>query len=157
LRGNAIIRHIVGQGRTTVDFNEILNGEGDQKIVLLRMPVYLSQEVRAIVGTMILGQVVHAAFNRDKIFEEKRRYFGIYCDEFQEFATPDFARLFTQTGKYKVMPSVAHQTRLGQFRTGDPNQGATLTAPNKVVFSLRRRRPGAGSRVCPRAADGDQA
>ena len=135
-RGNATIRHIVGQGKTTVDFNEILNGEGSQRIVLLRMPVYLSQEVKAIVGTMILSQVVHAAFNRDKLPEGKRRYFAIYCDEFQEFATPDFARLFTQTGKFKVMPAVAHQTRLGQFAPGDPNQGATLTAPNKVLFSL---------------------
>jgi hypothetical protein len=108
-RGNTTIRHIVGQRKTTVDFDDILNGEGAQKIVLLRMPVYLSQEVKAIVGTMILSQVVHAAFNRDRIEENKRRYFAIYCDEFQEFATPDFARLFTQTGKYKVMPAVAHQ------------------------------------------------
>ena len=34
------------------------------------------------------------------------------------------------------MPSVAHQTRTGQFPSGDPNRGATLTAPNKVLFSL---------------------
>ena len=53
LRGNPTIRHIVGQRKTTVDFNRILNGDSGQKIVLLRMPVYLSQEVKAIVGAII--------------------------------------------------------------------------------------------------------
>src|SRR5512144_1281989 len=64
------------------------------------------------------------------------RILDIYCDEFQEFATPDFARLFTQTGKFKVMPTVAHQTRFGQFRIEDPNRGATLASGNKVFFTL---------------------
>jgi hypothetical protein len=51
------------------------------------------------------------------------------------FSTPDFAKLFTQTGKYRVMPAVAHQDRVGQFTPTDPNRGATMVALNKVVFS----------------------
>jgi hypothetical protein len=101
-RSNTTIRHIRTR-KKTVDFNEILNGEEASRIVLLHMPVCLSADVKTIVGTMLLSEVVHAAFQRDKIAEGNRRYFGIYCDEFQEFATPDFARLFTQTGKYKVI------------------------------------------------------
>jgi hypothetical protein len=128
-----IVRHIVGQGQSTIDFQEIMKSN---KIVVLRLPVNLEGGVKSLIGTMLLSEVLHAAFERDKLAETERPYFGIYCDEFQEFASPDFARLFTQTGKYGVMPVVAHQTRLGQFKPGDPNQGATLAAPNKVVFTL---------------------
>jgi hypothetical protein len=68
------------------------------------------------------------------VAEHLRTPFAIYCDEFQNFATPDFATLFTQTGKFNIMPAVAHQVRLGQLKPDDPNFGATLAAPIKVIF-----------------------
>ena len=49
-------------------------------------------------GRRSIGLAFFAAFERANLPEKDRPYFGIYCDEFQEFATPDFARLFTQTG-----------------------------------------------------------
>jgi hypothetical protein len=130
-----IIRDIVGQARSNLDFHELLQGK-TQRIILLRMPANLASDVKHLIGTMLLSEVAHAAFERANLPEKDRPYFGIYCDEFQEFATPDFARLFTQTGKFKVMPTVAHQTRFGQFRMEDPNRGATLASRNKVFFTL---------------------
>lgn len=135
-RRNTIIRHIVGQQKTTIDFYEILNRGNKQKIVLLRMPTQLDSEVRSLIGAMILSEMLYAAFERDKILKKDRRYFALYCDEFQNFATPDFAKLFTQTGKFKIMPMVAHQERMGQFKPDDSNRGATLAAPIKIFFRL---------------------
>jgi hypothetical protein len=66
----------------------------------------------------------------------RKTYFGVYCDEFQEFATPDFAKLFTQTGKFGVMPVVAHQTREQFNSRDDPNRGATAASLNKSFFTL---------------------
>jgi hypothetical protein len=136
LRVSHIIRHIVAQATPKVDFHKIINGGERQKIVLLRLPVHLDHNVKTLIGTMIVSQVLTAVFQRDEVPEKDRRYLGLFCDEFQNFATPDFAKLFTQTGKYKVKPVVAHQERLGQFKPGDPNRGATAAAPNKVLFSL---------------------
>jgi hypothetical protein len=136
LRANTIVRHIVGQRHSTIDFQDMLNNSGTQKIVLLRMPTDLSDDVKKLIGTILLSQMLSAAFERAKISEQKRVIFALYCDEFQNFTTPDFAKLFTQTGKYKIMPTVAHQERLGQFKPLDPNRGATLASPNKVLFSL---------------------
>jgi hypothetical protein len=136
LRTNTIVRHIVGQRHSTIDFQDILNNSETQKIVLLRMPTDLSDDVKKLIGTILLSQMLSAAFERAKIPEQKRVIFALYCDEFQNFTTPDFAKLFTQTGKYKIMPTVAHQERLGQFKPLDPNRGATLASPNKILFSL---------------------
>lgn len=47
-----------------------------------------------------------------------------------------FCEALTQTGKFKVVPTVAHQTRFGQFRMEDPDWGATLASLNKVFFAL---------------------
>jgi hypothetical protein len=135
-RRNTIIRHIVGQQKTTIDFYEILNRGNAQKIVLLRMPIQLASEVKSLLGTMILSEMLYAAFDRDKILKKDRRYFALYCDEFHNFATPDFAKLFTQTGKFYVMPTVAHQERLGQLKPEDPNFSATSAAPIKIFFRL---------------------
>jgi hypothetical protein len=127
------VKHMVGQVKTTIDFIEILR---NHKIVLLRMPVGMDEGVKTFIGTLIISQLLKAVWLRQEMPEEERGLFALYCDEFQHFATPDFAKLFTQTGKFRIMPTVAHQERLGQFKPQDPNRGATLAAPNKVLFSL---------------------
>lgn len=125
------MRAIVGQRTSTIDFQRIL---AEEKIVLLLLPENLPSDVKAAIGTMVLSELLYAVNERAKLKREDRPYFGVFCDEFQEFATPDFAKLFTRAGKFRVMPVVAHQTRQ-QFKAGDPNQGATAASPNKVCFA----------------------
>lgn len=137
LRTNHILRGIVGQKDSSIDFSEILS---TGKIVLLRMPSYLDKTVQNLIGTLVLSEFLYAVHERGKLAERDRPYFGVYCDEFQRFATPDFADLFMQTGKFKSMPVVAHQTR-EQFKgRDDPNRGATAASPNKVFFTFKPRR-----------------
>jgi hypothetical protein len=107
-----------------------------KKIVLLSIPSWQDDESKSFIGTLIISQLLKVVFLRAEIPEQLRMPFALYCDEFQNFATPDFAKLFTQTGKFDIMPAVAHQVRLGQFKPDDPNRGATLAAPIKFFFRL---------------------
>lgn len=91
-------------------------------------------ELSKLVGSLIIGQLLTAAYSRDDTLEPDRRQFCLYCDEFQNFATPDFAQLFTQTGKYHLAPTVAHQERVGQFAEEKKILGATSAAPMKISF-----------------------
>ncbi len=127
------IRDIISQPKPTVDFAEIMQA---RKIVLLRLPMSPSDdETRSFIGTLVISQLLKVIFLRADISENLRVPFALYCDEFHNFATPDFAKLFAQTRKFKIMPVVAHQVR-EQLKPGDPNKSATLGAPNKVHFSL---------------------
>jgi hypothetical protein len=132
-RDNEYLRYIVGQKKSTIDFQKVMS---EKKIVLLLLPANLTSDVKDALGTMVISELLYAVNERAKLDKEKRPYFGVYCYEFQDFATPDFAKLFTQTGKFGVMPVVAHQTR-EQFKSrDDPNRGATAASPTKAFFTL---------------------
>ena len=134
--GNTTLRHILGQSQSTIDFHTILNTSPTPHIVLLRMPVTLPDTVKSVIGTLLISEMLAAAFDRDPTARSGAAPVAVYCDEFQMFATQDFAKFFTQTGKFQLMPPVAHQVREGQLKPDDPNTGATLAAPNKAFFSL---------------------
>jgi hypothetical protein len=125
-------KYMVSQPENTVDFARWMD---TRKIVLLRMPAWLDKELRSFIGTILISQLLKAVFLRADNPPQERILFGLYCDEFHLFSSPDFAELFTQTGKFNIMPTVAHQERLGQLKPYDPNLGATLAAPLKVLYS----------------------
>jgi hypothetical protein len=125
-------KYMVSQAENTVDFARWMD---TRKIVLLRLPAWLDDEMKSFIGTILISQLLKAAFLRAEDPPQERMLFGLYCDEFHLFASPDFAKLFTQTGKFNIMPTVAHQERLGQLKPYDPNLGATLAAPLKVLYS----------------------
>ena len=50
-----------------------------------------------------------AAMSRQDVPEEKRRDFFVYVDEFQNFATPDFAQILSEARKYRLSLTVANQ------------------------------------------------
>jgi hypothetical protein len=50
-----------------------------------------------------------AAMSRTDIPEDKRRDFYLYVDEFQNFATPDFAQILSEARKYRLNLIVANQ------------------------------------------------
>ena len=128
-----IVYHIVGQSRSTLDFRAIMD-EG--KVLLVRLATgRLGEEVTALLGSVIAGQILNAALSREDVPEEKRKPFHLYADEYQRFATPDFATLLSEARKFGVATTIAHQFR-GQFKPNDPNRGATLNVANKIVFRV---------------------
>ena len=50
-----------------------------------------------------------AAMSRSDIPEDQRRDFYLYVDEFQNFATPDFAQILSEARKYRLNLIVANQ------------------------------------------------
>lgn len=49
------------------------------------------------------------AMTRADIPEEKRRDFGLYVDEFQNFATDSFATILSEARKYGLSLTMANQ------------------------------------------------
>src|SRR5215470_10310128 len=75
-----------------------------------------------------------AAFSRSDIpNEEDRRPFFLYCDEYQRFATSDFATLLAEARKFKIITIISNQT-LTQL--DELNQAAALQAGNIVSFRV---------------------
>ncbi len=128
------IRDIISQPKPTIDFADIMD---NKKIVLLKIPTSgLDEQGQSFIGALFISQLLKTVFLRADTPEEERTPFAIYCDEFQNFATPDFAKFFAQTRKFKIMPVVAHQYR--DFKPGDPIKSATLAVPNKIHFNLTK-------------------
>lgn len=126
------VRHIVAQTKSTLDFREIID---NKKIVLVRLQREF-EELSRLTGALIIDRLLQAVYARDDTAMAKRPYYGLYCDEFQNYATADMAKLFTQTGKYHLLPTLAHQERTGQLSEKDVVVGATLAAPHKILFTV---------------------
>jgi len=105
LVNNDILRYIVGQSNTTINFAEIMN---TGKILLVRLPGK-DDAITTLLGSTIINQLALAAFARDNLPEKKRRQFNIYADEFQRFVSTSFGELLLEGRKYKVGIICANQ------------------------------------------------
>jgi len=124
-----LIRNIVGQSKTTLDWRRIMD-EG--RIVLVSLsPQY--EEASSLIGAVLIGQILMAAFSRKDTPEDERRPFMLYCDEYQRFATADFATLLAEARKYKIITTISNQT-LEQL--DDANQAAALQTGTLVTFRV---------------------
>jgi hypothetical protein len=123
-----MIRNIFAQSKTTIDFRNIMD---TSKILLVSLsPQY---EASRLIGAVIIGKILLAAFSRTDTSEENRRQFNLYCDEFQRFATSDFATLISEARKFFIATSLSHQT-LAQL--DEANKAAVLAAGNLIVFRV---------------------
>jgi hypothetical protein len=124
---NPVARLIFGQEQDTVDWGQVMD---QGQIVLVKLSAQLP-DVSTLVGSVIAGRILEAALARAG--RTDRRRFTLYADEYQRFATEDFAKLLTEPRKYGVPTTVAHQFR---DQLDDRNRGATLNAGAIVCFQL---------------------
>ncbi|MCL4382457.1 MAG: DUF87 domain-containing protein [Patescibacteria group bacterium] len=104
---NKLIRNIIGQSKTAFDFRKAMD-EG--KIILVNLAKgKIGEENTSFLGTIIVPKILMAAMSRTDVSEEKRRDFYLYVDEFQNFATPDFATMLSEARKYHLAITVANQ------------------------------------------------
>src|ERR687896_535767 len=124
-----MIRNIFAQSKTTIDFRNIMDSS---KILLVSLsPQY--EEASRLIGAVIIGKILLAAFSRADIPEENRRPFNLYCDEFQRFATSDFATLISEARKFRIATTLSHQA-LAQV--DESNRTAAAAAGNLIVFRV---------------------
>ncbi|MCS6956589.1 MAG: type IV secretion system DNA-binding domain-containing protein [Patescibacteria group bacterium] len=104
---NKTMRNIIGQSKSAFDFRQVMD-EG--KILLINLSKgKLGEENSSFLGLVLIPKILVAAMSRQEIPEEKRRDFFLYVDEFQNFATPDFATILSEARKYHLNLTVANQ------------------------------------------------
>ena len=104
---NKMMRNIIGQSKTAFDFRKVMD-EG--KILLVSLSKgKIGEENSSFLGLILVPKILVAAMSRQDTPEEQRRDFFLYVDEFQNFATPDFAQILSEARKYRLDLIVANQ------------------------------------------------
>lgn len=104
---NKMMRNIIGQSESTFNFRKVMD-EG--KILLINLAKgRIGEENSNFLGMIIVPKILMGAMSRQDISEEKRRPFYLYVDEFQNFATPDFAQILSEARKFRLALTVANQ------------------------------------------------
>lgn len=137
--GNAMIRNIVGQPKSSFDFREAMDSG---KVLLINLAKGKTGEINAkLLGLIIVSKLQMAALSRADIPEEQRRDFYLYVDEFQNFITDAFASILSEARKYRLNLVIAHQY-LGQLEQAAGVQGAGSKDLRDAVFG------NAGTEIC---------
>lgn len=123
-----IVGNIIGQSKTTIDFRRAIE---NKEIILIHLPIKTLKEDAELIGTMLIAQIHAAIFSFADVSQERRPGFSLFVDEFQHFATTDFAEMFTEGRKFGSRVCVAHQYR---NQLPDYLQSSTMTARTKVCF-----------------------
>ena len=104
---NKMIRNIIGQSESSFSFRQVMD-EG--KILLVNLSKgKIGEENSNFLGLIIVPKILVAAMSRQDMPIEQRRDFFLYVDEFQNFATPDFAQILSEARKYRLNLIVANQ------------------------------------------------
>ncbi|OGM06212.1 hypothetical protein A2129_00140 [Candidatus Woesebacteria bacterium GWC1_42_13] len=104
---NKMIRNIIGQSQSSFSFREVMD---NGKILLINLAKgEIGEENSNFLGLVLVPRILMAAMSRQDVPEEARRDFYLYVDEFQNFATPDFAQILSEARKYRLDLTVANQ------------------------------------------------
>lgn len=104
---NKMMRNIIGQSKSAIDFRKIMD---EKKILMINLSKgKLGEENSQFLGLVIVPKILAAAMSRADIPQDQRTDFMFYVDEFQNFATPDFAVILSEARKYHLGLTVANQ------------------------------------------------
>ncbi len=104
---NIAIRNIIGQSESSFNVREIMD---NKKILIINLSKGLIGEENAqFLGLLIIPKIVSAALSRQDIPEKERKDFFFYVDEFQNFATDEFASILSEARKYRLCLTMANQ------------------------------------------------
>jgi hypothetical protein len=102
------MRNILGQPKSAFNLEEIM---AQKKILLVDLAKgKIGEENSTFLGLILVPKILNAALSRHKLIGKVDfPNFYLYVDEFQNFATPDFATILSEARKYKLSLTVAHQ------------------------------------------------
>jgi len=104
---NKLMRNIIGQSQSTFDLKDVMD---KGKILIVNLSKGLvGEENSQFLGLLIVPKILAAAMSRADVAVEQRRDFFFYVDEFQNFATDDFAQILSEARKYRLNLIVANQ------------------------------------------------
>jgi len=102
------MRNIIGQPKSAIDFGRVM---AERKILLVDLSKgKIGEENSSFLGLLLVPRILMAAMGRASVLgKEEFPDFYLYVDEFQNFATPDFATILSEARKYKLNLVVANQ------------------------------------------------
>jgi hypothetical protein len=104
---NKMIRNIIGQSDSAFNFRKVMD---EKKILLINLAKgKIGEENSQFLGLILVPKILVAAMSRQDMPKDQREDFFLYVDEFQNFATPDFAQILSEARKYKLNLIVANQ------------------------------------------------
>ena len=104
---NKTMRNIIGQPQSAFDFRKAMD---TKKIVLCNLSKgVIGEEDSKFLGLILVPKILTAAMSRQDAPMSQRPDFFLYVDEFQNFATQDFATILSEARKYRLNLSVANQ------------------------------------------------
>jgi len=103
----ATIRNIIGQAKSTIKFDEIMN---NGKILLVNLSKGRLGDINAnLIGLVLVGKIQMAALSRVDMFGKPMNDFYLYIDEFQNVTTDSIASILSEARKYRLSLNIAHQ------------------------------------------------
>jgi len=104
---NKMMRNIIGQSESAFNFRKVMD-EG--KILLINLAKgRIGEENSQFLGLILVPKILIGAMSRQDVPEEQRKPLYLYVDEFQNFATPDFAQILSEARKFGLALTVANQ------------------------------------------------
>ncbi len=103
-----IIRSIVSHKQSAFHMREVMDSG---KILLIDLAKgKIGEDASNLLGALLLTSIEQAALSRADIVDEKaRRDFYLYIDEFHNFSTASFASILSESRKYRLNITIAHQ------------------------------------------------
>lgn len=110
---NRLMRNMLGQSVSSFDLRNVMDAG---KILLVNLSKgKIGAENSEFLGLLLVPRILSAAMSRVDIPMEQRRDFFLYVDEFQNFATDDFATILSEARKFRLNLIVANQY-IGQMK-----------------------------------------
>ena len=107
---NPLIRNIIGQPKSSFDFRKAMD---EKKILIMNLSKGRVGDTNAqLIGSMLIIKIYLAAMSRaDTTAMEMAELppFYFFVDEFQAFANETFANILSESRKYKLSLTIAHQ------------------------------------------------
>jgi hypothetical protein len=129
-----LMRNVLDQRDAKLDVPRVMR-EG--RILLARLPKgQIGAENAHLLGSLLLAKVSATALMRQGERPHERRPFFVYVDECHQFVSPSLESLLTETRKYHVGLTLAHQT-LKQLAPTPSIESALLgSAHTRIAFRV---------------------
>ena len=107
---NPLIRNMIGQPTSSFDFRDAMDR---RKIVIINLSKgKIGDENMKLLGGLLVTKIYLAAMSRADVSDRTLKMmpnFYLFVDEFQNFANASFADILSESRKYKLNLTIAHQ------------------------------------------------